>query len=180
MLIFDKKTGLRLLLTLFTLLLFTELSAAALPPDFTNLSFGNRPRYRELVVEEAMKHLGTPYKLGACKPGAFDCSGFVYFVYQKFDFELPRTSKEQAREGRRLWCRRNIRKGDLLFFKGANSRKRRVAHVGIVISKKGEPIRFIHASTSRGVVVSTLETTYFKKRFKRAKRIRGLRKKIKK
>lgn len=136
----------------------------------------SKTRKRDLLVNTAKKYVGVPYKMGGCTSTGFDCSGFVQFVYKKYDVALPRTSKEQSRAGKRRWKRRP-RKGDLLFFKGPKGFK--VAHVGIVVSEKGEPVQFIHASTSRGVMVSSLETTYFKKRYKRARKFKSLKKKIK-
>ncbi|MBI3143397.1 MAG: C40 family peptidase [Bacteroidetes bacterium] len=135
-------------------------------------------RTYELLVAEAMKHLGTKYRLGGCAPGGFDCSGFVSFLFGKFGVELPRISHEQAGEGKRVGLRK-VKKGDLLFFRGSNIKDRTIGHVGIVVSDKGEPVRFIHASTSKGVVISELSTAYYKDRFRKARCFRELKRKVK-
>ena len=134
-------------------------------------------RTYELLVEEALKHKGTRYVFGGCKPGGFDCSGFVGYVYAKFDITLPRTSTDQAKAGKRVGLG-SVKKGDLLFFRGSNEKDRKIGHVGIVISDKNEEVQFVHASTSRGVVVSKLSTEYYKKRFRKARCFKELNKKV--
>jgi cell wall-associated NlpC family hydrolase len=62
--------------------------------------------------------------------------------------------------------------GDLIFFKGSDISQKKVGHVGIVVSKKKEPIKFIHAG-SKGVAISQLNEPYFKSRFKIIRRIKG-------
>ena len=136
-------------------------------------------RTYELLVEEALKHQGTKYVFGGCKPGGFDCSGFVGYVYAKFDISLPRVSTDQADAGKRVGLG-SVKKGDLLFFRGSNEKDRKIGHVGIVISDKHEEVQFVHASTSRGVVVSKLSTEYYKKRFRKARCFKELNKKVRK
>lgn len=135
-------------------------------------------RKYELLVNEAMKYVGTKYVFGGCTPGGFDCSGFVGYVYKKFEIELPRISTDQSKSGKRVSLSK-AKKGDLIFFKGSNLKDRKVGHVGIVVSNKNESVRFVHASTSRGVVVSDLKTEYYKLRFKRVRCFKELNKKVK-
>ena len=76
-------------------------------------------------------------------------------VYKKvYDIDLPRSTTEQVEEGKRV-RRRKLREGDLVFFHG--SKRRRANHVGIYL-KEG---KFVHASTSRGVMVSRLDEDYW-------------------
>ncbi len=135
-------------------------------------------RKYELLVQEALKHVGTKYTLGGTSPSGFDCSGFVGYVFKKFDIDLPRISTEQATAGKRVPLRK-AKKGDLIFFKGSNLKDRKIGHVGIVISEKGQPVEFVHASTSRGVVVSSLSTEYYKLRYKRVRCFKELNQKVK-
>lgn len=136
-----------------------------------------KQRAYDLLVAEAMKYQGTKYVFGGCAPGGFDCSGFIKYVYGKFGVNLPRTSLEQSKTGKRIGLNK-VKKGDLLFFRGSNIKSRKIGHVGIVITEKGAPVKFIHASTSRGVVVSSLSTSYYKKRFRKAVCFKKLKKKV--
>ena len=142
----------------------------------TGATFKRKTRKYDLLVVEALKYKGTKYTLGGCAPSGFDCSGYVKYVYAKFGISLPRTSVEQSKSGKRVGLN-HVKKGDLLFFRGNNVKDRKIGHVGIVISEKGQPVSFIHASTSRGVVISKLSSKYYKDRFRRAACFKELRKK---
>ena len=117
------------------------------------------PRDNHALYLEAARWIGTPYRNGGQSLRGTDCSGFVRQVYQKvYGIELPRSTAQQVQEGKRV-SRRKLREGDLVFFhNGARrKRKRRVNHVGIYLKDD----RFIHASTSRGVMVSRLSEAYW-------------------
>lgn len=106
------------------------------------------------VVDFARVYLGAPYQLGATGPGRFDCSGLVYRVYfEALNIKLPRTSHAMFKSTVRI---NSPREGDLVFFKTGISW--RVNHVGIYIGN-GD---FIHSSTSLGVIISSLEESYYK------------------
>jgi cell wall-associated NlpC family hydrolase len=93
----------------------------------------------------------------------FDCSGFTKIVYKNgFDVELPRTTSEISKLGKKI-SKRNLKPGDLLFFRPS----RRYEHVGIFIGNN----MFIHSSTSKGVIKSRLNNPYWKKKYRFAKRI---------
>jgi cell wall-associated NlpC family hydrolase len=70
--------------------------------------------------------------------------------------------------------KKQIRKGDLIFFRGRNSKRGGIGHVGIVISEKDEPIKFIHSSSSNGVRIDALESPYYKKRYVKTTRVTPL------
>ena len=121
------------------------------------------------ILSDAEKYLGAPYKPGGMTSSGFDCSGFVNTVFAENDIKLTRRSSDQAKEGREVSIR-EVKHGDLLFFATAGGK--RVSHVGIVhtITDDGE-IKFIHASTSKGVIISSLDETYWDKAFLFARRV---------
>jgi murein DD-endopeptidase / murein LD-carboxypeptidase len=122
------------------------------------------------VLAYAKTFLGDRYQRGGTSTKGFDCSGYTMMVYRKFGIKLPHTSAGQSFIGVEI-PKKLISKGDLLFFRGRNSRRRGIGHVGIVISEKGEPIQFIHSSTSSGVRVDRLDAEYYKKRYMKATRV---------
>lgn len=121
------------------------------------------------ILKDAEHYLGTPYKFGGNTSSGFDCSGFTVKVFQENDLVLPRRSADQANAGKSIDVE-EVKPGDLLFF--ATSGGSRVSHVGIVfqIENNGE-IRFIHASTTKGVIISSLNEKYWNKTYLHAQRI---------
>ena len=120
------------------------------------------------ILSEANTYLGTPYRFGGSTRSGIDCSAFVLNVYEETTgLELPRVAAEQAELGERV-DRQQLQKGDLVFF----AHSRRISHVGIVqeVTPEGE-IKFIHAATSRGVMISSLNDSYWGPKFRFAKRI---------
>ncbi len=113
------------------------------------------PADRELVVEIAQQHIGVPYVFGGFTPEGFDCSGFTCFVLQKANLQVGRSSRDQFATCRKIE-KDEVTKGDLVFF---NSGSDEVSHVGIIISEKGEPLKMIHASTSKGVIIAEIESS---------------------
>ena len=96
-----------------------------------------------------------------------DCSGLVYQVYRKvYRTQVPRNTEDLKKESNKV-AKRNLREGDLVFFTSSRSKKK-VAHVGIYL-KNG---KFIHSSTSKGVIVSNLNESYYTKHWISGGRIR--------
>ena len=105
---------------------------------------------------EAADWIGAPYRGGGDSKKGTDCSGLVYQIYKKvYRIQVPRNSEELKDKSYKV-AKRNLKEGDLVFFSSSRSRKK-VAHVGIYL-KNG---RFIHSSTSRGVIVSRLGEDYY-------------------
>jgi cell wall-associated NlpC family hydrolase len=98
-----------------------------------------------------------------------DCSGIVYVSYLQEKIPLPRVSRDMAKKGEKVSLK-NAKKGDLLFFK-TSKRRNRLNHVGLIISVKKNQIRFIHSTSSRGVITSSLSERYWKNAFVKGKRI---------
>ncbi|MBW7844526.1 MAG: C40 family peptidase [Bacteroidia bacterium] len=124
----------------------------------------------DTLINFAHQLLGSRYRRGGTGSIGFDCSGYTLTVFKNSNIKLPHTSAGQSLMGIPVNIA-NAQKGDLIFFKGANRRSRRIGHVGIVISEKGEPVRFIHSSTSTGVRVDKLSATYYKNRYVKTVRI---------
>ena len=104
----------------------------------------------------AAEWIGTPYRAGGDSRHGTDCSGLVSQLYKKtYRMRLSRSTDGQLKESNKI-ARRNLREGDLVFFTSRSSRKK-VAHVGIYL-KDG---KFIPASTSQGVIVSSLKEKYY-------------------
>lgn len=127
------------------------------------------------MVDYARRFLGTRYVLGAMGPSAFDCSGFVGYVFRNFGISLNRTSREQYLQGERVSLN-NLRPGDLLFFSCHSSGRGNVGHVAMVVSvdKAAGTCKFIHASVKKGVTYQTFpDNGYYSRNFIGAKRILG-------
>lgn len=133
-----------------------------------------RPKNSEQVdeiISFAKKYLGTPYHYAGSTPSGFDCSGFIYYVMGNFGMEVTRSSYGLAEFGETVKLA-DIRPGDLMFFKGRNVNTTRVGHVALVIEVTPDAIRFIHASSSRGVTIDNFKTSkYYIPRFIKAKRL---------
>lgn len=122
------------------------------------------------LISYAFSYFGNRYRRGGTGAKGFDCSGFTMVVYKQFGIKLPHTSAGQGLVGVYV-AKQNIQKGDLILFKGANRRSKRIGHVGIVISNKGEDVKFIHSSTSHGVRVDVMNAAYYKSRYVKTVRL---------
>ena len=120
------------------------------------------------IIKNANYYKGTKYKYGGTTKQGMDCSGLIYVAYKKENILLPRVSRDMATKGKSISLNK-AKKGDLLFFK--TSKRNRINHVGLVTKIVNGEIFFIHASSSRGVVVSSMNSKYYKNAFVLAKRI---------
>ena len=106
---------------------------------------------------------GTPYVLGGKGPTGVDCSSFTQIVFDDFfDISLPRNTREQLQRGEGI-RRSSISPGDLIFFRTGRS----TLHVGIAMGEGN----FLHASVSRGVMISNLSKPYWAGRYLGARRV---------
>lgn len=124
---------------------------------------------RKSVVKEAHKWLGTPYAYGGKERKGTDCSGMVMRVFQDAaGIKLPRSSREQCDFCKKI-KRKELAPADLVFFvsKAGGSR---ISHVGVYIGN-GE---FIHSSTSKGVIISSLDEKYYQRHYHAAGRVPGI------
>jgi len=121
------------------------------------------------IIQTAKSYSGTPYRYGGTTRSGIDCSALVYHSFAAVGVNLPRTSKEQSKQGEKVPLK-NARPGDVLFF-ATGKKKKEVSHTGIVTEVKNKEVRFIHASTSRGVTEDYLSNTYWTKAFLFVKRL---------
>jgi len=112
---------------------------------------------RALLVKTALEYIGVSYRRGQSNAKGFDCSGYVKFVYNKFNLDLPHSSSSQFKQCHRI-TKEVAQPGDLVFFV---TRGKRISHVGIYLGNQ----QFVHApSYGKKVSVSTLESAYYKRR----------------
>lgn len=121
------------------------------------------------IISTALTFSGTRYKFGGTTSKGMDCSGLVFVALKENEILFPRVSYQMAEEGKRIKLTQ-VQKGDLLFFK-TSKRGKRINHVGLVVDVKGTDIKFIHSTTSRGVIVSSLREGYWNHAFVKATRI---------
>lgn len=132
-----------------------------------------RENFVTSLVDIAIAQEGVPYVHGGKSPRGFDCSGFVSYVYSRFKVNLPASSSSYDHVGKKVKLE-DAQVGDVICFTGRNSRSGRTGHVGIIVEKNpNEPIKFIHAASGsrRQITYSTMESTYYKARFRSVRRI---------
>ena len=118
----------------------------------------------EELVEFAKQFVGTPYKYGGSAPGGFDCSGFVYYVYGQFGYELNRTASGQMENGVYV-AKSELQPGDVVFFKNGGSG---VGHSGIYVGDW----HFIHArNPANPLSITSLDDSYYLQNYVSARRI---------
>ena len=115
------------------------------------------------IVTTAKAFIGVPYVFGGTNPSGFDCSGLLQYVFKLNGLTIPRLADEQYNLGRSAEINR-LSPGDLVFFTTYTSG---VSHCGIYVGDG----KFLHASSSRGVIISNLSDDYWKKRLVGAKKL---------
>jgi len=117
------------------------------------------------LIKTVSEWKGTPYKYGGTTKSGTDCSGFVSSVYQEvYHKKLHRSSKDMYKYDVNKISKKNLKAGDLIFFKTSG---KKVSHVGIYIADN----KFIHAA-SKGVMVNDLDDTYYKKTYYKSGRVK--------
>ncbi len=118
----------------------------------------------QLIVDTAMKYMGTPYVWAGTSPSGFDCSGLVYYVYKECGYTINRTAASIYENGQYVEID-NLQVGDAVCFSSSSNS---IGHVGIYVGDG----QFIHASSSSGqVIISELASDYYTRNYVGARRI---------
>ena len=121
----------------------------------------------DALIALAKTQLGKNYCYAVADPQkGFDCSGFVYHVFEHFYIKVPRASMDYEKFGR-IVPKDSCKKGDIIVFTGTNHKIRKAGHVGIIVSNIGGEILFIHSSSGKktnGVIITNLTKSEFYKR----------------
>ncbi len=141
----------------------TPVSVSALK-NSNNYIAGNTTSKADKIIATAKKYIGVPYVWGGESPSGFDCSGFVQYVFKVHGISLNRTTETQYKHGSYV-SKSNLKPGDLVFFQ--NTYRAGISHVGIYIGNG----QFIHASSSKGVTISNLSSSYYTSHYYGARRI---------
>jgi cell wall-associated NlpC family hydrolase len=124
----------------------------------------------EQLIDAAADNLGVKYKYAGTTRAGYDCSGLIYTIFNAENITLPRNSFQQSKIGVVLNPKKDqAQKGDLIFFK--TNKNREINHVGIVIEATDDEIKFIHSSTSKGVIISSTKEPYYQKTFVQINRV---------
>ncbi|HEY4544184.1 MAG TPA: NlpC/P60 family protein [Tissierellaceae bacterium] len=117
------------------------------------------------IIGTASKLKGARYSYGSIGPNSFDCSGFTKYVFGQHGIDLPRSSVGQANYGSKV-AKGDLQPGDLLIF--SNTYRKGPSHVGVYVGNG----KFIHASTSRGVVTDSINSGYYSSKFSYGRRVK--------
>ncbi len=117
------------------------------------------------LIAYGKEHLGTPYRYGAPTgvTYAFDCSSYVQYVFSQFGVNLPRTSVSQSYVGEKVVIG-FLSVGDLVFFSTGGGG---ISHVSIYAGDG----KILHASSSKGVTIASMESNYWKNAYVTARRV---------
>ena len=110
------------------------------------------------VISTAKKYIGVPYQFGGTTPKAFDCSGYLQYVFAQNGYTIPRTADEQYKLGKKTTNTKQLVPGDLVFF---TTYEAGASHCGIYLGNG----QFIHTSSSKGVRIDKLDDSYWKPRY---------------
>jgi len=124
---------------------------------------------RNDIAAYAHQHIGTRYTYAGKNPQGFDCSGFVFFVMNKYGISLPGSSRTQEKYGKSVTTA-SSQPGDLIFFR--RDKNGEVFHVAIVYSNDENGLQVVHSTSSRGVVLDNISNnSYWKPKISTARRV---------
>ncbi len=115
----------------------------------------------DMIIQTARRYLGVPHCMGGTTEKCMDCSGLLYRVFLIHGIKLPHNSEEQARYGKIIADEGKLKTGDLVFFTRTYNTKQFVTHSGIYTGSG----KFIHTSSSGGVVVTSINDPWWRERY---------------
>jgi len=140
-----------------------ETAGNSSPPSMVSVSSTALDAVQVSLEQAHRDWKGTPYKLGGASSKGVDCSSFVHIVFDRyFGIKLPSNTRRQLKTGEAI-RKTSLRTGDLVFFRT----ERKTLHVGIIV----EDDQFLHASTSKGVMISSLSEHYWSGRYLASRRV---------
>ena len=152
-----------LLLALLASACSTTHHPANVPLAERRVDLSNTRQVSQILYSELRQWDAVGYRMGGLSKRGVDCSGLVYIIYRtRFGIPIPRRTYEQSRVGREI-PQRQLRPGDLVFFHTG----RKTNHVGIYLDHR----RFLHVSTRRGVMVSSLDDVYWARNYWKSMRV---------
>ncbi|KAF2339889.1 C40 family peptidase [Flavobacterium tistrianum] len=157
----------RILLFLLLAIAFTSCKSTSSAVNKNESKKENRALVNNLI-EKATDNIGVRYKAGGTTRSGFDCSGLVYTTFESENIQLPRSSYDQAKIGKVIPLN-DARKGDLIFFK--TNKSRQINHVGLITEVNSDEVKFVHSSTSKGVIISSTKEPYYKNSFEQVNRV---------
>lgn len=116
---------------------------------------------------------GITYKWGGETTKGFDCSGFIMYVFNRFNISLDHSAKNLATLGRKISLA-EAKIGDIIIFRGTHKKDKSPGHAGIIISQEGEALEFMHSSSSKknkGVTTTYFENSNYPARFLEIRRV---------
>ncbi|MFR9164840.1 MAG: C40 family peptidase [Dysgonomonas sp.] len=118
------------------------------------------------LYAEASVWLGVPYRYGGLSRRGIDCSGLVHRIYKNvYNKNVSRSTRDLEKDVKKI-SKKNLKAGDLVFF-ATSKKSKKINHVGIYLKDNC----FVHASTSRGVIISSLKEDYYDRTWKKGGRI---------
>ncbi len=146
-------------------------------PDLSKPRVGTEERKNQLdycsidsIVSFGKEYLGKPYRYRGATSWPLDCSGYISFIFGKFNISLPHSAGGISKVVEPVPLA-DVRKGDLMFFKGRSRNNPRVGHVSMVIDNTNGDITMLH-SCSRGIIIERYNTSdYYTRRFLGAGRV---------
>lgn len=134
--------------------------------DFWGLKITKKDNHK--LYKELKSWMGVPYQYGGNSRTGTDCSGLVMVVYDNvYNIKLARNSAKIMELNCRKINRNELKEGDLIFFT-INKNKDRINHVGLYLKEN----KFVHSSSSKGVIISDLGEPYYQRYFYCAGRVK--------